>query len=146
MNLPRDSYELTDDKSRLDLDTICALLNATYWANDRTREVIQKSIDHSVCFGVFRQGKQIAFGRAISDYATYTYLCDVIVAPEHRGCGIGKWLVASMLAHPDLQTSSVYLRTRDAHELYRPLGFKDAACMRRGAGEDLCLPPGESSC
>ncbi|HMJ90183.1 MAG TPA: hypothetical protein VK530_10225, partial [Candidatus Acidoferrum sp.] len=62
MNLPRDSYELTDDKSRLDLDTICALLNATYWANDRTREVIQKSIDHSVCFGVFRQGKQIAFG------------------------------------------------------------------------------------
>ncbi len=146
MNLTRGEYELCDDKPRLDLDTIWSLLNATYWAAGRSREVIQTSIEHSVSFGVFHRGKQIGFGRAITDHATYTCLCDIIIAPEHRGFGLGKWLVESILAHPDLQTGTVYLRTRDAQSLYRLFGFKDSMCMRLGTDEDLCLPSSTDGC
>ncbi len=145
MDLARDSYELSDAKARLDLEAICALLRDTYWAADRPRETIAKSIEHSVCFGLFHDGRQVGFGRAVTDQATYSYLCDVVIAPEHRGNGLGQWLVESMLAHPELQTT-VYLRTRDAHGLYRPFGFMDSTCLRRGAGADLCLPPGAGGC
>src|SRR4051794_4086087 len=103
MELVRDNFLLTDDKSRLDFDTIYTLLRDTYWAADRSRETMKKAIAHSVCFGLFEGGKQIGFGRVITDFTTFNYLCDIIVAPEHRGRGLGKWLVESMLAHPDLQ-------------------------------------------
>lgn len=146
MELTRDEYLLSDDKARLDLDTIQALLNATYWAAGRSRELVATSIENSLCIGVFHRSQQVGFGRAITDHATYNYLCDVIIAPEHRGHGLGKWLVESMLAHPALQNGPIYLRTKDAHELYRPFGFKDATCMRRGVAEDVCLPPGEGVC
>jgi GNAT superfamily N-acetyltransferase len=145
MHLTRDEYELTDDRSRLDLDAVAALLNDTYWAAGRSRETIARSIAHSMCFGVFHAGRQVGFARAITDRATYTYLCDVVIAPGHRGRGLGKWLVASVLAHPELQTTT-YLRTRDAHGLYRGFGFAEAACMRRGESADLCLPPGAGGC
>jgi GNAT superfamily N-acetyltransferase len=146
VNLTRDSYEITDDKSRLDLDVICALLTDTYWAAGRSRETTRKSIEHSVCFGVFSAGKQIGFGRVITDFATYNYLCDIIISPEHRGRGLGKWLVESMLAHPALQSGPIYLRTKDAHELYRAFGFQDSRCMRLGAGPDLSLQRSDGSC
>lgn len=146
MNLTRDSYELTDDKSRLDLDVIHGLLSATYWAAGRSHETIQKGIEHSVCFSVFHGAKQVGFGRVITDFATYNYLCDIIIAPEHRGRGIGKWLVESMLAHPALQSGPIYLRTKDAHELYRAFGFQDSRCMRLGPGPDLSLQGGEGGC
>ncbi len=145
MHLTRDDYELTDDQARLDLNVVTALLNDSYWAGDRSRETIAKSVENSVCFGIFQAGRQVGFARAITDRATYTYLCDVVISPEHRGRGLGKWLIESMLAHPELQTTT-YLRTRDAHGLYRGFGFADAACMRRGAGADLCLPPGAGGC
>jgi GNAT superfamily N-acetyltransferase len=146
VELTRDNYLLTDDKSRLDFDAIDALLHATYWAADRSRETMQTAIEHSVCFGVFHGGKQVGFGRVITDFATYNYLCDVIIAPEHRGRGLGKWLVQSMLAHPDLQNGPVYLRTKDAHELYRAFGFTDSRCMRLSATTDLSLQGGKDGC
>jgi GNAT superfamily N-acetyltransferase len=146
MQVTRDSYEINDDKSRLDLDVIHALLKDTYWAANRSRETIQTAIEHSICFGVFHGGKQIGFGRVITDFATYSYLCDVIIAPEHRGRGLGKWLVETMLAHPATQNGPVYLRTKDAHEMYRAFGFADSRCMRLGKGVDLSLPAGEGGC
>ena len=146
MNLTRGEYAVSDDPSRLDFDAIYEWLRATYWAADRSRETMRTAFEHSVCFGVFQNDRQVGFGRVITDRATYNYLCDIIIAPEHRGRGLGKWLVESMLAHPTLQSGPVYLRTRDAHALYRPFGFKDSQCMRLGAGEDLCLPPGKAGC
>ncbi len=139
MELTRDNYFLTDDKSRLDFDAIYALLRATYWAADRSRETMRTAIEHSVCFSLFHDGTQIGFGRVITDFATYNYLCDIIIAPEHRGRGLGKWLVESMLAHPALQSGPIYLRTKDAHQLYRSFGFTDSRCMRLGSGVDLSL-------
>jgi len=135
MNFERGEYLLTDDKSRLDLNVVCSLLQATYWAANRTREQIDKSIQRSVCFGLFHAGKQAGFARAVTDCATFCYLCDVIVAPEHRRRGLGKWIVECMLKHPDLQTITQCLRTKDAHTLYERFGFERTEYMRRSTND-----------
>jgi len=140
MELTKGEYLVSDDKSLLDLDVICDLLHHSYWAQDRSRETIQKSIDHSVCFGVYHRGVQVWFGRAVTDCATWAYLCDIIIAPEHRGSGLGKWLVEFILAHPAVNNGTVLLRTKDAHSLYTRFGFQESKCMRLSASPDLCPP------
>jgi GNAT superfamily N-acetyltransferase len=124
MEVTRGHYVLSDDKSRLDIDVIHKLLNGTYWAAERSRETVEKSIEHSVCIGAFRNGLQVGFARAITDFVTYTYFCDVIIAPSERGQGLGKSLVEVFLDHPDLQTTTQTLRTMDAHTLYERFGFE----------------------
>jgi ribosomal protein S18 acetylase RimI-like enzyme len=131
----RDGYELSDDKSRLDRKTICRRLQATYWANGRSREVIEKSIEQSVCFGMFHAGAQVGFARVVTDSATFAYICDVIIAPEHRGRGLGKWMMECVLEYPELQTCTLCLRTRDAHGLYEPLGFERTEYLRRSLSD-----------
>ena len=131
MQISRDGYVLSDDKSRLDLKAVCELLHATYWAKDRSRESIGKSIEHSVCFGLFHDGRQVGFARAVTDHTTFTWICDVVIAPEHRGRGLGKWMVECMLQHPELQTTTHVLRTKDAHTLYEQFGFKRTEYLRR---------------
>jgi len=135
MDSQRDGYTLTDDKARLDLDGICALLGATYWAAGRPREAIAKSVQHSFCLGLFHGGQQIGFARAVTDYATFTYFCDVIVALEHRGRGLGKWMVEVLIEHPELQTTTQCLRTRDAHSLYERYGFERTEYLRRSQND-----------
>ena len=135
MNWERDEYLLNDDKSRLDLDTVCALLQRTYWAADRSRELIEKSIQHSECFGLFHRGGQIGFARVVTDYATFAYLGDVIVAAEHRGRGLGKWMVECILTHPAMRTTTQCLRTRDAHSLYERHGFERTEYLRRSLND-----------
>ena len=135
MNFERGDYLLSDDKSILDLNVVFSLLRSTYWAESRSREQIETSLKHSVCFGLFHAGRQVGFARAVTDCATYCYLCDVIVAPDHRGHGLGKWIVECMLAHPDLQTTTQCLRTRDAHGLYEPFGFERTEYMRRSVSD-----------
>jgi GNAT superfamily N-acetyltransferase len=131
MNWQRHDYELSDDKSRLNIDTVKTLLDATYWAAGRSRELLEKCIEHSVCFGLFRSHEQVGFARAVTDHSTFTYFCDVVIAPEHRGHGLGKWMVETILAHPDLQTVTQCLRTRDAHTLYERHGFERTEYLRR---------------
>ena len=135
MNRRNGEYLLSDDKSRLDLDVICELLNGTYWAAERSREAIQTSIENSVCFGLFHGDRQVGFARAVTDFATFTWICDVIVAPEHRAKGLGKWLVETMLAHPQLQTTQLVLRTKDAHTLYERFGFERTEYLRRSLND-----------
>lgn len=135
MHWQRNDYVLHDDKSQLDLGVVCALLQATYWASGRSRALIEKSIQHSVCFGLFHSGSQIGFARAVTDYATFAWICDVIVAPEHRGRGLGKWMVECVLSHPDLQSSTLVLRTRDAHSLYERFGFERTEYLRRSTND-----------
>ena len=144
MKLFRGDYTLTDDKSVLDLAVVRDLLASTYWAADRTAEQVDKSIQHSVCFGLFHGTRQVGFARAVTDCVTFCYLCDVIVAPEHRGRGLGKWMVECLLAHPDLQTTTQCLRTRDAHTLYEQFGFERTEYLRRSA-HDWSRTPGASS-
>jgi GNAT superfamily N-acetyltransferase len=124
-------YVMTDDPARLDLDEVCALLATSYWAKNRPREIIEAAVAASVCFSLFHHGRQVGFARAVTDHATFTWVCDVIIHPDHRGRGLGKWMMACFLDHPRLQTISQLLRTEDAHGLYERFGFKRVEAMRR---------------
>ena len=124
---------ISDDKSRLQLDRICALLATTYWAQNRSRETIQTAIANSLCFGVYHNGEQIGFARCVTDGATVYWLADVIIDEHHRGKGIGKALIQAVVGHERLKNLTGILGTKDAHGLYEQYGFHrdDGRLMRR---------------
>ena len=127
MEARREQFLISTDRGRLKLNVITAYLKRSYWAQGRSREVIETSLQHSECFGLYdeeRGGKQIGFARAITDYATYAYLADVFVLESYQGKGLGKWLVKTALNHPDLSTCRWELGTKDAHALYAQFGFE----------------------
>lgn len=118
---------VTTDPLRLDLDAIHGFLVGSYWAAGIPREVVERSVRHSICFGAFDGDRQVGFARVISDRATYAYMSDVFVLPSHRGRGIGKRLMACVTSHPELQDLRLWtLFTRDAPGLYRHYGFGEA--------------------
>ena len=121
-----DGFVLTDDKARLDLARIRRWLADSYWAANRSPEAIERSIAHSATYGVYApSGEQVALTRATTDYATFAWLGDVVVDPEWRGRGIGKWLVAEVVAHLREQgVPRFVLATRDAHTVYEAAGFE----------------------
>lgn len=121
----RDRFEISTDRSRLQIDVIQRFLSEeSYWAQNRTLEQTRTAIENSVCFGVYDADKQIGFARVISDFATFAYIGDVFVLSEYRGQGISKWLMETMLGHPDLQGLRRWiLATKDAHGLYSQYGF-----------------------
>ena len=121
----RDIYSISTDRARLNLDLIHQYLcNETYWASGRSREVVERSIQNSLPFGIYREDEQVGFGRVVTDYATFAWIADVFVLPEHRGRGLSKWMMEIMLAHPDLQGFRRWvLSTKDAHGVYEKFGF-----------------------
>jgi len=124
MNLTKGQYSITTDQQRLDIDAIHAFLSRSFWAEAIPKELVRKSIANSLCFGVFDGGSQVGFARVVTDRATFAYLCDVYILESHRGRGLGKWLIETVMAHPDLQNLRRFqLVTRDAHGLYAPHGF-----------------------
>lgn len=129
----RDGYTISTDRARLDLDVICGFLARSYWAAGISRDVVARSIEHSLCFGLYAPaGEQVGFCRAITDYATTAYLADVFVLEEHRGRGLGVWLIETVRAHPALQDLRVWrLATLDAHGLYEKSGFSPLAHPER---------------
>ena len=120
------NYIVKTGFSNMQIDDIYRLLHTSYWAQDRSREAMIKSMENSLCFGVFDGEKQIAFARVFSDYVTTYYLCDIIVDSGYRGQGIGKQLVGYIVEYPDLQSLKGVLGTKDAHDLYRQFGFQSA--------------------
>jgi GNAT superfamily N-acetyltransferase len=121
----RGDYVINTDKTKLDLNLIHEYLSQrSYWAQGRSLAVVEKSVEHSLCFGVYdRAGQQIGFARVVTDYATFAWLCDVFILESHRGRNLGKWLIECVVNHPDLQMPKrMLLATRDAHELYRRYG------------------------
>jgi len=125
MSIP--GYEISHDPARLDFDVIHTFLSVdSYWSKGIPRDVVEKSIAHSLCFGVYQGAAQIGFARVVSDHATFALLADVFVLEGHRGKGISKWLMQAVTAHPDLQgLRRLLLLTSDAHELYRKFGFTE---------------------
>jgi GNAT superfamily N-acetyltransferase len=124
IELHKNNLTISTDPRRLDPDAMCALLAGVFWAEDRSRATIRRSLKHSLVFGVYDADRQVAMARVISDYATFAWVDDVIVQVDYRGRGIGKWLMESILAHPDLQGLHRWaLVTRDAHRLYSQVGF-----------------------
>lgn len=118
-------FIISSDKSMIRLEDVFEMLKKSYWAAARSKEIIIKSIENSFCFGVYHKNKQIGFARMITDYATYAYLCDVIIDEEYRGQGIGKALVGYIMEKPELEdVRSMWLSTSDAHKLYEKYGFE----------------------
>ncbi|MGA1984926.1 MAG: GNAT family N-acetyltransferase [Candidatus Sulfotelmatobacter sp.] len=121
----RGEFLISTDRARLDLDVIHGFLTNCYWAKGIPREVVARSIEHALCFGVYDgSGVQVGFARVVSDFATVAYLGDVFVLESHRGRGLSKWLMECVTQHPALQNLRRWiLLTRDAHGLYAQFGF-----------------------
>jgi GNAT superfamily N-acetyltransferase len=120
----RQEFLISTESPRLDLDMIHGFLCQSYWAKGIPREVVARSIENSLCFGVYTGHQQIGFARVVSDYATYAYIGDVFVLEPYRGKGLSKWLMECIVNHPSLQKLRRWsLVTKDAHGLYEKFGF-----------------------
>ena len=120
-----DQYEISTERSRLDVGLIHNFLHSSYWARGIPRTVVEKSIEHSLCFGAFLGNQQVGFARAVTDYSTFAYIGDVFVLTEHRGRGVSKLLMRAIVAHPELQgLRRLLLATKDAHGVYSQFGFQ----------------------
>ena len=121
----QDEFTISTDPARLDVEGTCAFLEQTYWGKTRPRQVMLKSFRNSVCFGVYRGDEQIGFARAVTDFATFAYLADVFIIEAFRKRGLGRWLIQTILNHPELKALRRWaLITQDAHDLYRACGFR----------------------
>jgi GNAT superfamily N-acetyltransferase len=121
-----DLYEISTDPARLDIDAMHAYLTRSYWSPGIPRDTVERAARNSLCFGVYERtgGKQVGLARVVTDHATFAYLCDVYVLEEHRGHGLGKRLMETVMAHPALTGARrAMLGTRDAHGLYARHGF-----------------------
>ena len=137
-------YDSTDPQ-HLDLDVIHGYLDRSYWAAGRPRELIARSLRHSLCFGLYHGDAQVGLARVVTDYATFAWLADVFVLEDHRGQGLAKWLIASVVAHPDLRELRRFLlATRDAHGLYQQFGFAPIAAPERLLARVVDAPPPSS--
>jgi len=120
-------YFISADKSRLNINAIHSFLTTSYWAKGIPRSIVEKCIEHSLCFGVYLGEEQVGFARVISDYSTYAYLADVFILEQHRGKGLSKMLMKEIMIHPQLQGLRRFqLMTKDAHGLYRQFGFTES--------------------
>jgi GNAT superfamily N-acetyltransferase len=128
----RGGYVISTDPSLLDRDLIHSFLRTAYWSPNVPRDVVERSIDHSLVFGLYDpDGRQVGFARMVTDRAAFGYLADVFVLEPQRGRGLGKWLIETVLAHPDLQgLRRITLGTKDAHSLYQRYGFEPADSSR----------------
>ena len=114
----KDGFTISTNRGKLDLYTVHRFLTEAYWSKGITREKIKKSIDNSLCFGVYEGKKQIGFARVISDFSSFAYIADVFIIEEYRGRGLAKWLMECILKHPELQElKSMMLATKDANGL-----------------------------
>lgn len=125
----KDDFTISTDKTTLSLEYIHQYLSEqSYWAKGIPMHTVKKSIENSLCFGVYKGSNMAGFARVISDFATFAYLADVFIDEAYRGQGLSKWLMEVILAHPELQGLRRFmLATRDAHGLYRQFNFRALA-------------------
>jgi GNAT superfamily N-acetyltransferase len=130
---PENDYVVSTAPALLNLDFVCAALAQSYWAQRRTRAVVEESIRNSLCFGLYekRSQRQVGFARIVGDGATVSWLCDVFVDEGERGKGLGQRLLSHVIAHPRVKRTMCLLGTRDAHGLYEKFGFVRGELMKR---------------
>lgn len=125
-------YVISTERSRLDLDVIHGFLTRSYWSTGIPRETVERAIQHSMPFGLYLGAAQVGFARVITDFTSFGYLADVFILEEHRGKGLSKWMMEVLFSHPELQGFRRWmLATRDAHGLYRQVGFTPLASPER---------------
>lgn len=126
----KDNFAISDEIENIDLDAVLQLLSNTYWASDRTKETIEKSINNSMAFSIYDNDKQIGFARVVTDKTVFSWILDVVIDENYRGRGLGKWLMACILEHPEIKHTSFALATLDAQEFYKKFMFKENTYMR----------------
>jgi GNAT superfamily N-acetyltransferase len=133
MEWRRGDHVVSDEPARIDRERVWRYLaRESYWAAGIPQQAVDKAIEHSLCFGLYREGAQVGFARVVTDRSTFAYLCDVFVEPAARGAGLGEWLVACVLQHPELQgLRRICLVTRDGQGLYERFGFQPMPDPRR---------------
>ena len=120
----RGDHRISTDVEMLDVGFLHGFLTTAYWSPAISRQTVERSIQHSLCFGLYEGDQQIGFARVVTDRTSFAYLADVFISESHRGRGLGTWLIETILGHPELQGLGRWtLATRDAHELYRRFGF-----------------------
>jgi GNAT superfamily N-acetyltransferase len=119
----RDSFILTDDRPLTAAHSTFELLQSTYWAHKRPMEVVEKLLRNSLCFFLLRETNHVGFARVITDYATTSWLCDVVLDSRYRSNGLGSWMMQCVLEHPGIAHTQFALQTGTAHDFYRRLGF-----------------------
>jgi GNAT superfamily N-acetyltransferase len=130
-------YYVSFDRAKMDDAFVVRELASTYWGRERPTIAILRSIDHSLCAGVFfrtgdgKPDRQVGFARAVHDHSTFAWICDVVITKECRGKGLGKFLVGTLVRHPEIAGIPQMLRTHDAHSLYAKMGFLPVDAMRR---------------
>jgi GNAT superfamily N-acetyltransferase len=124
-----EGYKISSKNEDMNLSVVHGYISQSYWAKGIPLETMAKAIENSLCFGIFlNSGEQVGFSRMVTDKATFAYLADVFILEEHRGKDLGKWLMKTILDHPQLQgLRRMTLATRDAHRLYEQFGFKALA-------------------
>jgi len=129
VTLYKDGFCISTDKTKLDIGSIHAFLSTqAYWCLNIPRDKVERSIQHSLCFGVYQDEKQVGFARIISDFSTIAYLGDVYILEEYRGKGLSKWLVETIMNYPELRGLRRWiLLTGDAHGLYSRFGWTSLA-------------------
>ena len=142
MLVTKDGYEIDDDPARLDLDVVHGFVTGSYWAGGVPRDVVARSVANSLNLGLYRNESQVGFTRAVTDRATFAWVCDVFVLPGHRGRGLAHWMIETLRAHPDLAGLRRFmLATADAHQVYADCGFTSLSDpdtymeIRRSAGD-----------
>ncbi len=124
----KENFIISTDPARLNVGAIYDFLERAYWAQGRPRERTERALKNSLVFGLYENQKQIGLARVVTDYAIFAYLCDVFIHEDYRAHGLGKWLIQTVMAHPDLQGLRRWtLATRDAHGLYQQFGWEPLA-------------------
>lgn len=125
------NYVISTDQDRLDREAIWRFLETAYWSPNIQRDVVERAIENSLTFGLFASdGRQAGFARVVTDRTRFAWLADVFVLDDHRGKGLGVWLIETVLAHPDLEGVRIVLGTADAHGLYERFGFQSVDAQR----------------
>ncbi|QOR64763.1 GNAT family N-acetyltransferase [Cytobacillus suaedae] len=127
----KDDFMISDNIDLINIEDVKLLLSKTYWASNRPKEVIEKSIKHSLSFGLYHSGKQIGFARVVTDYAVFSWILDVVIDDTYRGNGLGQWLMDCIFIHTDIKYTAFALATSDAHDFYKKFDFKDNQCMTK---------------
>ena len=133
--LTKEDYTISTDKNKLDVEYIHGFLSQSYWSPGIPVETVTRAVENSLCFGIYhneKESRQVGFARMVTDKATFAYLADVFVDENYRGRGLAKWMIETILAHPDMQgLRRIMLATKDAHSLYAQFGFVPFATPER---------------
>lgn len=123
MYYEHDNYRISDDRGEIQIDVVESLLRSSYWASERSLEAIRMSIANSICFSLFCRGVQVGFARVVTDFSSVAYIADLIIHPDHRSKGIGKWMFGVIVNDSRWCSKFQFLATDDAHGLYEKFGF-----------------------